>query len=238
MKLPLDGSPFVVGIDLGTTNSALAQGPGDPEDESGRVEVRPVTQLVNPGEVADAALLPSFAYLPSRPDFPAGTPRCPGTRRLRPVVGELARRRGAEVPARVVASAKSWLSYAGVEPAAPILPWQAPEDVPSCLPCDASARSWRTCACLGPHGAHPAIPLAEQDVVLTVPASFDEVARELTVQAAAAGGPRGGARCSRSRRPRSTRGSIATGDRWRERRRASATSCSCATSAAAPPTSA
>ena len=188
MRLPLDDSPYVIGIDLGTTNSALAQGPGDPDDESGRIEVRPIAQLVNAGEVADHPLLPSFAYLPSEADFPAGSLALPWDDSPSLVVGELARRRGAEVPSRVIASAKSWLSYAAVNRAAPILPWQAPDEVAKLSPVQVSAaflshmrRAWDASA---PGG----LSLAEQDVVLTVPASFDEEARELTRRAAAAAG--------------------------------------------------
>jgi len=188
MRLPLDNSPYVVGIDLGTTNSALAQGPGDPEDEAGRIEVRPLAQLVNAGEVAERALLPSFAYLPTEADFPAGSLALPWNASPSLIVGELARRRGAEVPTRVITSAKSWLSYAAVDRTAPILPWQAPEDVPKLSPVDVSAaflshmrQAWDAAAPAGESLSH-------QDVVLTVPASFDEEARELTRRAAAEAG--------------------------------------------------
>jgi hypothetical protein len=187
MRLPLDDSPYVVGIDLGTTNSALAQGPGDPED-AGRVEVRPLAQLVSAGEVAESPLLPSFAYLPSDLDFPAGSTALPWDPSPSPIVGELARRRGAEVPTRVIASAKSWLSYAAVNRGAPILPWQAPEDVPKLSPVDVSAAFLSHMRHAWDHAAPPGVSLAEQDVVLTVPASFDEEARELTRRAAADAG--------------------------------------------------
>jgi len=187
MRLPLDDSPYVVGIDLGTTNSALAQGPGDPED-AGRVEVRPLAQLVSAGEVAESPLLPSFAYLPSDLDFPAGSIALPWDPSPSPIVGELARRRGAEVPTRVIASAKSWLSYAAVNRGAPILPWQAPEDVPKLSPVDVSAAFLSHMRHAWDHAAPPGVSLAEQDVVLTVPASFDEEARELTRRAAADAG--------------------------------------------------
>ncbi|RPJ75738.1 MAG: Hsp70 family protein, partial [Acidobacteria bacterium] len=178
----------MIGIDLGTTNSALAQGPGDPEDEAGRVEVRPLAQLVNAGEVAEQVLLPSFAYLPSDGDFPAGSLALPWNSSPSLIVGELARRRGAEVPTRVIASAKSWLSYAAVNRAAPLLPWQAPEDVPRLSPVDVSAAFLSHMRHAWDHTAPRGVSLAEQDVVLTVPASFDEEARELTRRAAADAG--------------------------------------------------
>jgi molecular chaperone DnaK (HSP70) len=181
MRLPLDDSPFVIGIDLGTTNSSLAEVVGDPEVPS-RTTTRPITQLVNPGEVAERPLLPSFLYVAGEHDFPKGSLALPWDPAPGTVVGELARTRGAEAPARLVASAKSWLSYAGADRTAPILPWQAPEEVPKLSPVQVSAaflvhlrRAWEA-------GSNRS--LAEQDVVLTVPASFDEEARELTRRAA------------------------------------------------------
>jgi hypothetical protein len=189
MKRPLDDdSPYVIGIDLGTTNSALAQGSADPEDGAGRIEVRPLEQLVNAGEVAARPLLPSFAYLPSDADFPAGSLALPWDASPSLIVGELARRRGAEVPTRVIASAKSWLSYAAVDRAAPILPWQAPEDVPRLSPVEVSAAFLSHMRQAWDAGAPPGETLARQDVILTVPASFDEEARELTRRAAARAG--------------------------------------------------
>jgi hypothetical protein len=103
------------------------------------------------------------------------------------VIGELARKRGAESPSRLVASAKSWLSYAGVDRTAPILPWQAPEEVPKVSPVEASSQFLRYLRTVWENGeagelGEPA--LAQQDVLLTVPASFDEEARELTRRAA------------------------------------------------------
>jgi molecular chaperone DnaK (HSP70) len=174
---------FVVGIDLGTTNSAVAF--ADLEGEGPAAElVRDfaVTQLVAPGECAARRLLPSCAYLPAPGELaPAATALPWGERAF--VVGELAKGQGARVPGRLVASAKSWLCHAGVDRTAPILPWGAPEVVRRVSPVAASTLylshvrdAW--------DAAHPNAPLAEQDVVLTVPASFDEVARELTLRAA------------------------------------------------------
>ncbi len=136
MKLPLDNSPYVIGIDLGTTNSALAQIAGQDGDEKPRIEVRPIAQLVNPGEVAEQPLLPSFLYVPGDLDFPKGSLALPWAPTPAFVVGELARKRGAESPARLVSSAKSWLSYAAVNRSAPILPWQAPDEVRKLSPDD------------------------------------------------------------------------------------------------------
>jgi len=180
-------SRFVVGIDLGTTNCALAVRDASAPDESGRIEVQEIAQLVNPGEVTARSLLPSFLYIPGELDFPAGSTALPWNPRPEFVVGELARKRGAENAARVVASAKSWLSYGGAQRTAPILPWGSPDEVHRMSPVEASAEYLRhlgrvfdtTVA-----GGQPELTLARQDVLLTVPASFDEEARELTLRAA------------------------------------------------------
>ena len=105
---------YIVGIDLGTTNSALAHCDAAPEEGTGQITIQEIPQLVNPNEVADRTLLPSFLYLPGEVDFPKGSLALPWEREPRFVVGELARKRGAESPARLVASAKSWLCYAAV----------------------------------------------------------------------------------------------------------------------------
>ncbi len=181
------GAPrFVVGIDLGTTNSALAF--VDTGREAWRVEDFPVPQLVGPGRVEPRETLPSFHYEAAPGEFSPDALRLPWDAIApRHAVGELARDHGAEVPGRLVASAKSWLSHAGVDRTAGLLPWHGAPDVERLSPVAVSARylahlrgAW--------NAAHPAAPLEAQDVVLTVPASFDEVARELTVEAAAQAG--------------------------------------------------
>lgn len=157
---------FVVGIDLGTTNSALAFA----DLSAGSVEAFAIPQEVNPGEIRAEALLPSFLYLlPER------------------LVGELARKRGVESAGRLVASAKSWLSHAGVDRTETILPIAAPEGVERISPVAASAEYLRHLRTAWDQ-AHPEAPLASQEVIVTVPASFDEVARELTLRAAAEAG--------------------------------------------------
>jgi molecular chaperone DnaK (HSP70) len=176
-------SRFLVGIDLGTVNSALAFADLAREgDLTAALAVMPVPQLVAPGEVGERRLLPSSAYLPGEHELPPEARRLPwGDSPV--VVGELARAQGARVPGRLVASAKSWLSHPRVDRAADILPWGAPEGVPRISPVAASAlylahlrEAWSS--------RFPEAPLADQELVLTVPASFDEVARELTVRAA------------------------------------------------------
>jgi hypothetical protein len=175
---------YIVGIDLGTTNSALARCDAVAEEE-GRIEIRSIPQLVNPNEVAERTLLPSFIYIPGEFDFPEGSVALPWDPEPKLVIGELARKRGAESPNRLVASAKSWLSYAGVDRTAPILPWQAPEEVPKLSPVEASSQFLQHLRTVWDNGeAGQQVALADQDVLLTVPASFDEAARELTRRAA------------------------------------------------------
>lgn len=176
-----DRGTYGIGIDLGTTNCALAS--AVLSDEIPAPVPFSTPQVVYPGEVSERELLPSFLYLPADVELPEGALALPWDPGARDVVGVFARAQGASTPARLVSSAKSWLSYAGVDRRGEILPWDAPEEVPRVSPLDASARylahlrsAWES--------AHPEAPLAEQDVVLTVPASFDAVARELTVEAA------------------------------------------------------
>jgi Hsp70 protein len=178
---------YIIGIDLGTTNSALAHCEITTSEEKNQIEVRSIPQLVDPNEVAERTLLPSFLYIPGEFDFPKGSLALPWELEPKLVIGELARKRGAEIPNRLVASAKSWLSYAAVNRAAPILPWQAPEEVTKLSPVEASSQFLqylRTVWDSGEAGKQGQPALAEQDVFLTVPASFDEEARELTRRAA------------------------------------------------------
>jgi hypothetical protein len=186
-------SRFIVGIDLGTTNCAVAVRDLSLAEEDARIDVQPIAQLVNPGEVSPRPLLPSFMYQPGDMDFPTGSIALPWDPQPASVVGELARRRGAENPARLISSAKSWLSYAGAQRLSPILPWGAPENVVRVSPVDASAQYLRHLAAAFDTAlaqGDPTRSLAQQDVLITVPASFDEEARELTLRAAVAAGLR------------------------------------------------
>jgi molecular chaperone DnaK (HSP70) len=181
---------YIVGIDLGTTNSAVAYVDlACEEDEPGRRSIRLLepSQLVAPGEVAARPVLPSFLYLPGPYELSEGSTDLPWAREREYAVGEFAREQGGLVPGRLVSSAKSWLCHGGVDRSAPILPWGAAEGVPKVSPVEASARylqhireAWNE------HMAEEdeACRMEEQRVILTVPASFDEVARELTVAAA------------------------------------------------------
>ena len=178
---------YVVGMDLGTTNSAVAY--VDAQAANWKVETLLIPQLVAPATVEARETLPSFHYQAVRGEFPAGALKLPFNSGLDAdrCVGFLARDHGAAQPGRLIASAKSWLCHPGVDRAAELLPWHGSEDVQRLSPVEASARylahvraAW--------DAKHPQHPLAEQDFVLTLPASFDEVARELTIAAAARAG--------------------------------------------------
>jgi len=183
---------FIVGIDLGTTNSALARFDTAAPEEEARISVEAVPQLTNPNEVEERTLLPSFLYVPGELDFQKGALALPWEREPEVFAGELARKRGAENPVRLVASAKSWLSYAAVDRASAILPWGAPEEVRKLSPVQASAEYLRHLRQAWDARVNakknPELALGEQQVLLTVPASFDEEARELTLRAAEAAG--------------------------------------------------
>lgn len=179
---------YTIGIDLGTTHCALSYVDTATSDgEAAALEVFSVPQLTGPGAVEAMPLLPSFVYLPHASELAPGDLALPWTADQDFAVGAFARARGAGTPIRMVASAKSWLCHPGVDRRGPILPADAPEEVARISPFDASVRylahlreAW--------NAAHPEAPFAEQDVTVTIPASFDPVARELTAEAAAAAG--------------------------------------------------
>jgi molecular chaperone DnaK (HSP70) len=145
---------------------------------------------VNVNEVAAEPLLPSFLYMPSEREFPAGATALPwdaDAKNGTGIVGRFAQRRGAEVSGRLVSSAKSWLSYSAVDRAGALLPWKAAEGVARISPVDASAAYLRHLRMAWEH-EHPDAPFADQEVLVTIPASFDAVSRELTEKAAQAAG--------------------------------------------------
>ncbi len=187
-------SRYVVGIDLGTTNSALAYAEvGEAPEGVVPVSAMPIAQVVGLNDVADRALLPSFLYLPAAREFPDGAMQLPWKGGQDRVIGTFARDHGGKVPGRLVSSAKSWLSHAGVDRRAAILPWTSAEEVSRISPVEASSAylehlrdAWN--ARFGGKGGVDR--LEEQDVLLTVPASFDAVARELTTEAATRAGLR------------------------------------------------
>jgi hypothetical protein len=175
---------YILGIDLGTTNSVLAYARADEEVPS--IELLPIPQLVDAHTVESRGSLPSFVHVGVQ-GAPTDGLDLPWSVGERFAVGEYARRQSAEAPQRTVAGAKSWLCHSRVDRRAPILPWQAPAEVEKISPVEASRRYLEHLVAAWEH-AHPDAPIAEQAVVLTVPASFDAAARELTREAALAAG--------------------------------------------------
>jgi molecular chaperone DnaK (HSP70) len=188
MAKPQDVNPrYLVGIDLGTTHTVAAYADLKAGARA-KIQLFPIEQSIKPGEVAARPLLPSVRYQASLDELAEADVLLPwgsvgADSGCRPVVGELARVLGAKSRGRLIASAKSWLSHPGADRTAAILPWGAAEDVPKVSPVEASAgylahlrAAWNF--------HHPEAPLEQQDLVVTVPASFDEAARALTLEAA------------------------------------------------------
>ena len=176
---------YAVGIDLGTSHTVVASVPlhGGPGD----IALLPIPQRTTASEVQALPMLPSVRYQAAPGELGDAWrqpwPPLGASDEAPAITGRWARELGASVPARLVASAKSWLSHPGVDRSAPILPWGAPEDVARISPLDASAATLAHVRAAWDL-AHPDAPLAQQAVVLTVPASFDEGARALTLEAA------------------------------------------------------
>ncbi|KKO63052.1 Chaperone protein DnaK [Janthinobacterium sp. KBS0711] len=181
------GKPaFLVGIDLGTTNTVVAY--ADANDAQAGIQLFAIEQLVAPGEVGARPLLPSLRYHPAAGELAAGDLQLPWPQQdvagvESAVLGALARQLGAQVPGRLVSSAKSWLSHANVDRQAPILPWGADSDVAKVSPVAASASYLAYVRAAWNH-RFPGSPLEDQELVLTIPASFDEGARALTLASA------------------------------------------------------
>lgn len=174
-------SKFVVGIDLGTTNCVLGYAPLDADDPD--VRLLRIPQLTSSHTLEQRESLPSFVYLGSEPETRDGCFDLPWATPRDFAVGEFARRQGAEMPQRTVAAGKSWLCHSRVDRRANILPWNAPDEVRKISPVTASqyylehlVAAW--------NAEFPDAPMTQQIVVLTVPASFDAAARELTREAA------------------------------------------------------
>ena len=184
----MSNKKYTIGIDLGTTNCVIAYSLLEAEgDDAPEIRLLAVPQLVANGTVEARESLPSFLYLGTENERQAGGLALPWEAEQSFAVGEMARRSSAESPDRTVGAAKSWLCHHGVDRNAPILPWGASADVPKISPVEASQRylehlvaAWES--------EFPDTPIAEQEVVLTVPASFDAGARELTREAALAAG--------------------------------------------------
>ena len=183
---------YVVGIDLGTTNSVVAY--TETTLEKGKqpeIRVFEIPQLVDAGVVEGRSVLPSFVLLPGPHDVPEGSLALPWKAETELAVGEMARERGAEIPHRLIASAKSWLCHTLVDRNKPILPWGAPEEVTQRSPVEAASLILTHIRNAWDHAMareDESLALDRQDVLLTVPASFDAVARDLTVKAAGMAG--------------------------------------------------
>jgi hypothetical protein len=178
-------SKFAIGIDLGTTNSVIAYAPLD--DAKAEIRTVPIPQFVAPGQIELLSGLPSFLYLPTDEQWESGVWKAEGQSYEKLVIGAYARQVSAENPDRTIAAAKSWLCHSRVDRRSGLLPWNSAEPVTKMSPIEASKflllhliDSW--------HRLHPDHPIQDQLVVLTVPASFDMAARELTREAAIAAG--------------------------------------------------
>ena len=177
----------IIGIDLGTTNCALAH--ADTRAPEAPVQQFAIPQLAKPGEVREEPLLPSCLFLHGEADFSPGSIALPWDAEPTFVTGLLAKSRGAEVPHRLVMSAKSWLSHSGVDRTEAILPITADEGGRRVSPVEASRRYLEHLRQAWDH-TNPDTPFHQQQVLVTVPASFDAVARELTQRAAEQAGLR------------------------------------------------
>jgi len=180
-----DGSPrFSIGIDLGTTHCVLSYVDlVKTDDDHIEQQVMEIPQLVSPGVIESKSQLPSFMYLAHEAEITADDKTLPWTTKPKHLVGEIAWNMGGKTPIRLVASAKSWLCHAGVDCKEPILPAESPEEIERISPFQATVaylehlkEAWQA--------QYPDAPLTEQNITLTVPASFDPSARELTVEAA------------------------------------------------------
>ena len=187
---------FIVGIDLGTTNSVVAFTKADLEiGEKPDIQMFEIPQLAAPGTVEKRSVLPSFILIPGKHDVPEGALNLPWDDDRTAAVGEFARNRGAEIPQRLVSSAKSWLCNTMVDRNKPILPWECPDEKTKMSPVDASAAilehirdAWNHEMAVVDGDYQDDLRLENQEILLTVPASFDAVARDLTVKAAESAG--------------------------------------------------
>ena len=180
---------YLVGIDLGTTHTVVCYG-DTAQAGNLHIETFNIEQLTGPGETTPLPLLPSVRYHPAAGEMTEADTRLPWTKdseATRPVIGELARQLGSKTNGRTITSAKSWLSHGGVDRNAPILPWGAAEGTLKLSPVEASA-SYLAHVRSAWNRAFPGHPLEWQEIVITIPASFDEAARSLTLDAASQAG--------------------------------------------------
>jgi len=184
----MESPRFIVGIDLGTTNSVVAycSTPKNSSDVS-KIEIFKIPQLVDAGSMGTSSTLPSFIFQPDDNDIHDGALELPWDQGMTYAVGEFARNRGAEIPNRLIASTKSWLCHTGVDRNAPILPWDSPDNNSKKSPVQSTANIITHIRNAWNHEMareDMSLCLENQEIFLTVPASFDAVARDLTVKAA------------------------------------------------------
>ncbi|MCF7495138.1 Hsp70 family protein [Vibrio sp. L5-1] len=172
---------FSVGIDLGTTHCVLSY--IDTTNEDARVEVMQIPQLTAPGTVETRSQLGSFLYQPHEHEMNAGSRVLPWSSEPKALVGAIARNLGSKTPIRLVASAKSWLCHSGVNRRDAFLPAGSPEEIEKVSPLKTTELYLEHLKDAWNH-ANPEHKLADQDVTITVPASFDPAARDLTAEAA------------------------------------------------------
>ncbi len=183
---------YIVGIDLGTTHCVVAYTNAQIDDnEEPEINIFEIPQITAPGELNALPMLPSFIFLPGEHDTPEGSLTLPWDEKPDLAIGEFARNRGPDIPNRLVFSAKSWLCHNGVDRTKPILPWNSPEDTMRISPVEASSfllshikNAWDNEFAQD----DPDLKLENQELYLTVPASFDAVARELTIKSAESAG--------------------------------------------------
>lgn len=182
---------YIIGIDLGTTNSAVSYVDLENKaDGKPRINLFKVPQLTGPGEITRQSVLPSFLYIPGTYDISKESIETPWESDTLNFAGIYARNHGSQVPSRLVSSAKSWLCHDNVDRHARILPWGSGDDVFKVSPVQATAfylshikKSWNHYK-----GDDVESFLENQMIIITVPASFDEVARDLTLEAAKTAG--------------------------------------------------
>ncbi|MGD2030812.1 MAG: Hsp70 family protein, partial [Desulfobacterales bacterium] len=179
---------YIIGIDLGTTNSVVAYTEADTEmGRPSKIRLFEIPQLIDAGVVEKRRMLPSFVLVPGKHDVSQAAMGLPWQETSPLAVGEFAKNRGVELPNRLIASSKSWLCHTLVDRNKPILPWEGPEEKSKKSPVEASAAILQHIRDAWNHAMaaeDETLKMENQEILLTVPASFDAVARELTVKAA------------------------------------------------------
>lgn len=183
---------YVIGIDLGTTNSVVAY--TEATIEKGKtpdIRVLEISQLIEAGTTEKREILPSFILVPGKHDVSEDSLRLPWDKKKKVAVGEFAKERGAEIPHHLISSSKSWLCHTLIDRNKQILPWEGPEDQLKMSPVEATSvilKHIREAWNYSMASEDKALVMENQDVLLTVPASFDAVARDLVVKAASMAG--------------------------------------------------